>query len=38
MTLLVAASLFFTTPAPLDLPRAEAFLVKEGESRRLEDR
>jgi len=38
MTLLVAASLFFTTPAPLDLPRAEAFLVKENGVRRLEDR
>jgi len=38
MTLLLAASLFFTTPAPLDLPRAEAFLVKDGDTRRLEDR
>jgi len=38
MTLLIAASLFFTTPAPLDLPRAEAFLVREGDVCRLEDR
>jgi len=38
MTLLFAASLFFTTPAPLDLPRAEAFLVRDGDVRRLEDR
>lgn len=38
MPLLLAASLFFTTPAPLDLPRAEAFLVKDGDVRRLEDR
>jgi len=38
MTLLLAASLFFTTPAPLDLPRAEAFLVRDGDVRRLEDR
>ena len=34
----VSASLFFTTPAPLDMPRAEAYLVKEGGLRRLEDR
>ena len=39
MTLLLAASLFFTTPAPLDMPRAEAYLVKARDgSRRLEDR
>ena len=39
MTLLLAASLFFTTPAPLDMPRAEAYLVttKRG-VRQLEDR
>ena len=39
MTLLLAASLFFTTPAPLDMPRAEAYLVtaKSG-VRQLEDR
>ena len=36
--LLVAASLFFTNPAPLDMPRAEAYLVREGGLRRLEDR
>ena len=36
--LLLAASLFFTTPAPLDMPRAEAYLVKDGGTRRLEDR
>ena len=39
MTLLVAVSLFFTTPAPLDMPRAEAYLVtKKGGLRQLEDR
>lgn len=31
-------SLFFTTPAPLDMPRAEAYLVHEDGVRRLEDR
>lgn len=36
--LLLAASLFFTNPAPLDMPRAEAYLVKEDGRRRLEDR
>lgn len=37
--LLLAASLFFTTPAPLDMPRAEAYLVTASDgSRRLEDR
>ena len=37
--LLLAASLFFTTPAPLDMPRAEAYLVRESDgARRLEDR
>ena len=39
MTLLLAASLFFTTPAPLDMPRAEAYLVTtKGGVRQLEDR
>lgn len=36
--LLLAASLFLTNPAPLDMPRAEAFLVREDGVRRLEDR
>ena len=36
--LLLAASLFFTNPAPLDMPRAEAYLVREDGLRRLEDR
>lgn len=36
--LLVALSLFFTNPAPLDMPRAEAFLVREDGGSRLEDR
>lgn len=36
--LLLAASLFFTAPAPLEMPRAEAHLVTEGSRRRLEDR
>ena len=36
---LLAASLFFTTPAPLDMPRAEAYLVTDSKGvRRLEDR
>lgn len=39
MFLIAAASLFFTTPAPLDMPRAEAYLVstKRGDQH-LEDR
>ena len=36
--LLVVLSLFFTDPAPLDMPRAEAFLVREDGVSRLEDR
>lgn len=40
--ILLAASLFFTNPAPLDMPRATGYLVsvreKEGVRRRLEDR
>ena len=36
--LLLAASLFFTNLAPLDMPRAEAYLVRENGLRRLEDR
>ena len=36
--LFVVLSLFFTDPAPLDMPRAEAFLVREGGVSRLEDR
>ena len=36
--LILAASLFFAHPTPLDMPRAEAYLVKEGGLRRLEDR
>ena len=31
-------SLFFTNPAPLDMPRAEAYLVREDGVSRLEDR
>lgn len=31
-------SLFFTDPAPLDMPRAEAYLVREDGTSRLEDR
>lgn len=39
MTLLLSASLFFTSPAPLDMPRAQAYLVKEPDGMmRLEDR
>ena len=44
MTILLAASLFFTNPAPMEMPRAQAFLVKERADRkarqtmRLEDR
>jgi hypothetical protein len=36
--LILAASMFFCEPAPLDMPRAEAYLVKDGGSQRLEDR
>ncbi len=37
--LLVAASLWFANPAPLDMPRAEAYLVTEANGdMRLEDR
>ena len=36
--LLLAASLWFVHPTPLDMPRAEAYLVKEDGVRRLEDR
>ena len=35
---LLFASLFFTSPAPLDMPRAEAYLVREDGKLRLEDR
>ena len=36
--LLTLISLLFTNPAPLDMPRAEAFLVHENGVSRLEDR
>ena len=36
--LVLAVSLFFTNPAPLDMPRASAYLVREDGRRRLEDR
>ena len=37
--LALAASLFFTTPAPLDMPRAEAYMVRSSDgTQRLEDR
>lgn len=36
--LLLAASLFFAEPAPLEMPRAEGYLVKEDGRYRLEDR
>ena len=36
--LLLAASLFFTNPQPLEMPRAQAYLVKEDGVYRLEDR
>ena len=35
---ILAASLFFTNPAPLEMPRADAYFVTEGGTRRLEDR
>ncbi len=35
---LLAASLFFTNPSPMEMPRASAYLVKEDGVRRLEDR
>ena len=36
--LVLAASLFFTSPEPLDMPKADAFLVQEDGRSRLEDR
>ena len=36
--LLLFASLFFTEPTPLDMPKAEAYLVRENGEMRLEDR
>ena len=36
--ILALLSLFFTEPAPLDMPRAEAYLVREDGVSRLEDR
>lgn len=36
--LLLAASLFFTNPLPLELPKASAYLVREKGIQRLEDR
>ena len=36
--MLAILSLFFTDPAPLDMPRAEAYLVREKGALRLEDR
>ena len=36
--ILLALSLFFTEPAPLDMPRAEAYFVRDNGVRRLEDR
>ena len=36
--LCLLASLFFAEPAPLDMPRAEAYLVRENGEMRLEDR
>lgn len=35
---ILAASLIFTAPVPLDMPRAEAYLVREGGRLTLEDR
>ena len=35
---IAAASLFLSNPAPLEMPRASAFLVSEGGATRLEDR
>ncbi len=36
--LLLLTSLFFTNPAPLEMPRAEGYLVREQKGCRLEDR
>ncbi len=36
--ILLAASLFLTTPSPMEMPRAQAYLVKENGVYRLEDR
>ena len=36
--ILLAASIFFATPSPLEMPKAQAYLVKEKGVSRLEDR
>ena len=36
--ILFALSLFFTEPAPIDMPRAEAYLVRDNGMSFLEDR
>lgn len=36
--LLLAVSLFFAKPSPMEMPKAEAYLVKEHGTKRLEDR
>lgn len=36
--ILLAASLFLTNPAPLDMPRASGYLIREKDATRLEDR
>lgn len=36
--ILLFASLFITNPLPLDMPRAESFLIREGDRQFLEDR
>ena len=36
--ILLAASLFFANPSPMEMPKAAAYLVKEDGKRRLEDR
>ena len=38
MSFLLAASIFLTKPYLYEMPRAEAYLVREGDVRRLEDR
>ena len=38
MMVIAVTSLFFVTADPLDMPRAEAFLVRDSGTMRLEDR
>ena len=38
MTSLLIASLFFTTPSPVEMPKAEGWIVRDRGVTRIEDR